>query len=184
MSKMINLERIEEQVGQHNIKILVADDDRGIREVLEDFLKKEGCQVKTASNGLDMLEKAKSEKFDIIVADLMMPGYEGLEILKSCKQLDPDILFIMVTGYSSLETALSAIKEGAYDYVTKPFRLEEMRIVIKNGAERVNLIRQNRMLVEDLRVAYSEIEGLKKCSCANKGNGANGGKCHNGNHEN
>ncbi len=184
MSKMINMERTEEQVVQNNIKILVADDDRGIREVLEDFLKKEGCQVKTARDGLDMLEKAKSEKFDIVVADLMMPGYDGLEILKSCKQLDPDILFIMITGYSSLETALTAIKEGAYDYVTKPFRLEEMQIAIKNGSERVKLIRQNRVLVEDLRVAYSEIEDLKKCSCSNKGNGTNGGCCNNGNHEN
>ena len=180
---MSEMESAEDQVAQNNIKILVADDDRGIRDVLEDFLKNEGCEVKTASDGLDTLEKAKSEKFDIVVADLMMPGADGLEILKSCKQLDPDILFIMITGYSSLETALTAIKEGAYDYVTKPFRLEEMQIAIKNGSERIKLIRQNRMLVEDLRVAYAEIENLKKCSCSNKGNGNNGDEC-NGNHEN
>lgn len=177
------MENAEDQVSQNNIKILVADDDRGIREVLEEFLKNDGCEVKTARDGLDTLEKAKSEKFDIIVADLMMPGVDGLELLKSCKQLDPDILFIMITGHSSLETALTAIKEGAYDYVTKPFRLEEMQIAIKNGSERVRLIRQNRMLVEDLRVAYAEIENLKKCSCSNKGNGTNGGEC-NENHEN
>ena len=178
------MESAEDQVAQNNIKILVADDDRGIREVLENFLKNEGCHVKTASDGLDTLEKAKSEKFDIVVVDLMMPGADGLEILKSCKQLDPDILFIMITGCASLETALTAIKEGAYDYVTKPFRLEEMQIAIKNGSERVKLIRQNRMLVEDLRVAYSEIEGLKKCPCSNKGNGTNGGGCNNGNNGN
>lgn len=177
------MKTVEDQVVQDNIKILVADDDRGIREVLEDFLKNEGCDVKTAKDGSETLEKAKSEKFDIVVADLMMPGADGLEILKSCKQLDPDILFIMITAYSSLETALTAIKEGAYDYVTKPFRLEEMQIAIKNGSDRVKLIRQNRMLVEDLRVAYAEIENLKKCSCSNKDSGNNGSEC-NGNHEN
>ncbi len=181
---MSRIESAEDQVAQNSIKILVADDDRGIREVLENFLKSEGCEVKTAKDGSETLEKAKSEKFDIVVADLMMPGYDGLEILKSCRQLDPDILFIMLTGYSSLETALTAIKEGAYDYVTKPFRLEEMQIAIKNGSERVKLMRQNRMLVEDLRVAYSEMEGMKKCSCSNKGNGKSDGCCNNGNHEN
>ena len=72
MSKM---ESAEDQVAQNNIKILVADDDRGIREVLETFLRNEGCHVKTASDGLDTLEKAKSEKFDIVVVDLMMPGH-------------------------------------------------------------------------------------------------------------
>ena len=99
-------------------------------------------------------------------------------------------VYVRVDGYLPLdygiltETALTAIKEGAYDYVTKPFRLEEMQIAIKNGSERVKLIRQNRMLVEDLRVAYSEIEGLKKCPCSNKGNGTNGGGCNNGNNGN
>lgn len=179
------MKTVEDQiVVQDNIKVLVADDDRGMREVLAEFLKNEGCEVKTAKDGPETLEKAKSEKFDIVVADLMMPGYDGLEILKSCRQLDPDILFIMITGYSSLETAFTAIKEGAYDYVTKPFRLDEIRIAIKNGSERVKLIRQNRMLVEDLRLAYSEIEDLKKCSCSNKDDGTNGGGCNNGNHEN
>ena len=148
----------------NDMKILMADDDQGTREVLEDFLKKRGYYIKTAKDGLEALKKARSEKFDIVVADLKMPGAGGIDVLKSCKQLDPDILVILITGYASLETTLTAIKEGAYDYITKPFRLEEMEIIIKNAAERVRLVRQNRMLVEELRNTYAEIERLKNPS--------------------
>ena len=92
----------------------------------------------------------------------MLPGANGLEILKENRKIDPDILVILITGYASLETAIEAIREGAYDYITKPFRLEEIKIVVNNARERIHLKKENQRLLQQLRDASLQLHMMRK----------------------
>ncbi|MFQ5329564.1 MAG: sigma-54-dependent transcriptional regulator [Thermodesulfobacteriota bacterium] len=139
-------------------KILVIDDDNWIRDVLRDFLSGKGFEVEVVNNGGSALETFKRKGFDIVLVDLKMPGISGIEVLKSLKQLDNDVIVIIMTGYASLETAMQAIKEGAYDYLTKPFQLEELEIAVQNACEKVVLRRQQRMFVDELREIHRKKE--------------------------
>jgi len=91
-----------------------------------------------------------------------MPEIEGIELLKAAKELHPEILVIIVTGFGSLETAVEAIRLGAYDYLQKPFKIEEIQLVVKNACEKIRLQRQNRLLWEQLLSAYEQLASLKK----------------------
>ncbi|MGD9160936.1 MAG: response regulator, partial [Desulfobacteraceae bacterium] len=94
--------------------------------------------------------------------DLMMPGASGLEVLTETRKIDPESLVVLITGFASLETAVQAIREGAYDYITKPFKLEEIKIIVNNAREKISLIRENRKLIEDLQNAYEQLNMMKK----------------------
>ncbi|MBI5892984.1 MAG: sigma-54-dependent Fis family transcriptional regulator [Deltaproteobacteria bacterium] len=155
---------MEKTIKDESYKVLVVDDDKSTREAIEDFLQhqNQNLAIKTASDGYTALDLVKAENFDIIITDLKMPGMDGLEVLKSVKEIEPDAVVILVTGYATVETAIEAMKHGAYDYITKPFRLEELLIVIKNACERVRLKRQNKAMLEELRKSYEEIDRLKK----------------------
>ncbi|MCC6502395.1 MAG: sigma-54-dependent Fis family transcriptional regulator [Deltaproteobacteria bacterium] len=143
-------------------KILITDDDMDLRELLTEAVKNWGYEVSVAKEGDEALRKLRMERFDIVITDLMMPGMDGLALLQKIKELDKEILVIIITGYATIETAVKAIETGAYDYITKPFRLDELMIVIKNACERLRLVLQNRGLLEELRTAYGEIAVLKK----------------------
>jgi len=143
--------------------ILLIDDDRGIRDLLEEFLEERGYEVEAIGDGRDVIGIIKAKVFDVVIVDLKMPGMDGIEVLKRIKQLDPDTVVIIMTGYASLETAIQAIREGAYDYITKPFQLEEMYIAIKNACEKVSLKRQYGMLLSELRQFHKDKrEGIQK----------------------
>ncbi|MBI5902513.1 MAG: response regulator, partial [Deltaproteobacteria bacterium] len=101
------------------------------------------------------------EKYDIVITDLMMPRMDGITLLMKIKELDPSILVIIITGYSTIETAVKAIEAGAYDYIAKPFRLDELMIVLKKTSERLRLVAQNKALLDELRSAYGEMAALK-----------------------
>jgi two-component system response regulator HydG len=134
--------------------ILVADDDPGLRESLERTLTREGYRVITASDGRAALERLQAGSIDLVLTDLKMPGLSGLDLLRAAKAMSPDIDVILLTAFGTVEEAVKAMKEGAYDFLSKPFRREQLLKLIDKALERRSLIAQNRALrqqLEDLR---------------------------------
>ena len=124
------------------IKIMVVDDEHLIRWSLEQNLKKQGYEVVTAGTGEDALRLAREEQPDLVLLDYHLPGINGLEVLQRLKELDEDILVIMVTAQGGLETAVNTMRHGAYDYINKPFNLDEMALVIRKALETSELRRE------------------------------------------
>jgi two-component system response regulator HydG len=134
--------------------LLIADDDPGLRESLERTLTREGYRVVLASDGRAALERVQAGGVDLIVTDLRMPGLTGLELLRAAKAIMPDVDVILLTAFGTVEEAVKAMKDGAYDFLTKPFRREQLIKLIDKALERRDLIEQNRALkkqLEDLR---------------------------------
>jgi len=150
------------QVQDPSIRSVIVDDDRTIGDVLKDLVSKENVSVEVFNDGLEAIEFIAREPVDVVITDLMMPRVGGLEVLHQAKEMNPDVVVIIITGHGSLETAIEAIREGAYDYIKKPFKLQEMEIVFNNAVERVNLIRQNTQLVKELKEAYDQLLSIKK----------------------
>ncbi|NPA49432.1 MAG: response regulator [Thermodesulfobacteria bacterium] len=140
------------------IRILIAEDERPFRVLLSEELQEENRLIKTAADGLEALELLKEEDFDLLITDLKMPQMGGIELLKEAKRLRPDLLVIVITGYASLETAILALKEGAYDYIRKPFSLEELKVSVNNACTRILLERENKRLLEDLKKVYQRLK--------------------------
>jgi len=143
-----------------DFRVLIADDDESVRDVVKDVIAREGFTVTSASDGTDALSKILHGGFHLIISDLKMPGASGLEILKRSLSLDPDASVVIITAYATLHSALEAVKEGAYDYVTKPFRLDEMLVTVGNAYKRAQLIEQNRFLLGKLRGGVNEGDTL------------------------
>ena len=118
--------------------ILVIDDDQTIRDGCSRILSKSGWTVITAENGQKGLDEIRSPRgeIDIVLLDLMMPGLSGMEVLEQSLQIVPDLLVIVITGYATVESAVEAMKRGAYDFVPKPFTPDQLRIVVKRALER------------------------------------------------
>jgi two-component system, NtrC family, response regulator AtoC len=133
-----------------NIKVLVVDDETIMRESLRDWLADAGYEVLTAGNGVEAVELIRSEKPGVAVIDLVLPGSDGLELLRKAKQILPAIQVIMITAYSSVNTAIAAIKEGAYDYIEKPFSPEKVELLVSKLVERQTLIDENIALRQKL----------------------------------
>ena len=150
------------ETGHLSVRILIVDDDKAVAEILRDLLSGPGRTVDVCYDGKEALERIEAKPYDLIIVDLVMPRVGGIEVLTYAKKARPDTIVIIVTGYASLETAIAAIKEGAYDYISKPYKLEEMKIVVDNALERSRLLRENRGLVEKLQGAYRELMELKK----------------------
>ncbi len=134
------------------INILVVDDDKSMREFLELILKRERYDVTCAKDGADAILLLKENFFDLIVTDLMMPAINGLELLKKAKELYPDIKVIMLTAFGTIETAIEAIKLGAYDYITKPFNNDDLRLRIHRAIESQRMEHENIMLKQKLGI--------------------------------
>ena len=136
-------------------RILVVDDEESIREFLDIMLRKEGYEVTLAEDGKVASETLKKKSFDMIISDLQMPNMTGIELLRHVKSTYPDILFMMITAFGTTETAVEAMKIGAYDYLTKPFKIDEVRIIIANALRSKNLEVENRNLKKELEREYS-----------------------------
>jgi len=144
------------------IQILIADDDKAFRALLWETLKTPAREIRLAANGREALDILKEKRFDLLITDIRMPEMGGIELLKAAKRLQPHLLVIIITGYASLETAIQALKEGAYDYIRKPFNLEELKVSVENACVRVLLERENQRLLEDLKKAYRQLKELEK----------------------
>jgi DNA-binding response OmpR family regulator len=145
------------------ISTLIVDDDKTLCKMLEDLLSKDAhLNIISAHDGLDATKKIKEKKFDLILTDLMMPGADGMEVLKTAKEVDENAHVIIITGFASLETAMEAVRKGAYDYITKPFKLEEIKLAVQNACEKIRLVRQNEFLIDSLKQAHEELEALQE----------------------
>lgn len=121
---------------QDKAKILIAEDEKGMMDVLDIFLQEEGYQTTLARDGRAALEAIERDIFDLVITDVKMPYADGFEVLKKVKEVSPDTVVIMITAFGTTEAAFEAIKSGAYDYIEKPFKIEELRVVIKRALER------------------------------------------------
>ena len=146
------------------VKILVVDDEAIIRESLGDWLKDSGYQVFTAENGHKALEVIEKEKPGIMIADLVMPGIDGIELMKRAKAQQPKIEVVIITAYASIPTAITAMKEGAYDYIEKPFCPERAELLIKKLAEHQELLEENVSLRQKLEDRYHFEDIIAKSS--------------------
>ncbi len=138
-----------------DIKILIVDDESSLRDMLAILLQREGYQVHQAKNGVDALERISEGSFDLVITDMRMPVMGGLELLKQLREQEHEVAVVMLTAFSSMEEAVEAMKLGAYDYITKPFKNDEIRVVVKNALERKALKEENRQLKQQLGQRFS-----------------------------
>ncbi len=136
-------------------RILVVDDEESIREFLDIMLRKEGYDVTCVEDGQKAIDILKKKSFDLVISDLQMPNVTGIELLKHCREAYSELLFMMITAFGTAESAVEAMKMGAYDYITKPFKIDEVRINIANALRSRNLEVENRVLRKELQKEYS-----------------------------
>jgi two-component system response regulator PilR (NtrC family) len=139
---------------QHGL-IHIIDDEPIIHEVLGDLLTAEGYEVESSLNGEEALEKFSPDTSDLILLDLLMPGMNGIEVLKRIKKIDPQAVIIIITAYASVESAISAMKIGAFDYIQKPFKHDELLLTIQRAWEHKNLLDENIRLKDELKGKFS-----------------------------
>ncbi len=132
-------------------RILVVDDERSMREFLEIFCRREGHEVVTASTVDEALTALGADDFDVVISDVQMPGKTGLDLLREARPHALETVFIMITAFASTETAIEAMKQGAYDYLTKPFKMDEVRLVVEKALEKRLLTSENERLRSELR---------------------------------
>ncbi len=146
------------------MKVLIVDDDEDMRATLTDFItSKMGVKVRTAADVPEAkrILQAEVPPFDLVLADLKLPGGTGLDVLKAAHARSSDSLITIITGYASLETAIEAIRLGAYDYMTKPFSLDEIGVHVRNMIERVSLSKENARLSLRLQELYEQVNRLQ-----------------------
>ena len=134
--------------------ILIVDDEKSLLDLLSTVFKKEGYGVKVASSGTQAREILEKESVDLVITDIKMPQTSGMDVLKFAKDLDPEIPVILITAYGSIKQAIDALKAGALDYVVKPFDVEELKILVGRGLEKLHLKQENILLKRDLKDRY------------------------------
>jgi DNA-binding NtrC family response regulator len=142
--------------------IVVIDDEEIMREILETLLSREGYDVRLASNAEEGLQLARSVPFDAAIVDVMMPGMDGISALDELKKIDDDLPVLMITAFASVENAIAAMKRGAFDYITKPFKNDEVLVVLRNALAQRRLVAENRALRQNLQARanrFGEIIG-------------------------
>lgn len=135
-------------------RILIVDDDESLRWVTQAQLQQSGYEVAAAEDGASALEQIRSFSPDLVITDLKMPGMSGLDLLKEIRADHPDILVIMVTAFGTVENAVEAMKAGAYDYITKPVNIDELRLIVDRGLEHLGLQEEVRVLRSSLDQKY------------------------------
>ncbi len=145
---------------RRNGSILVIDDEEIMREILETLLVREGYEVRLAANAAEGLELAKTLPFDAAIVDVMMPGMDGVQTLDELKRIDDELPVLMITAFASVENAIAAMKRGAFDYVTKPFKNDEVLAVLRNAVERRRLMAENTALRQNLQAQYHKFSGI------------------------
>ncbi|MBI5776390.1 MAG: sigma-54-dependent Fis family transcriptional regulator [Nitrospirae bacterium] len=131
-------------------KILIVDDERSLRDVLSIMLKRAGYDISVASDGDEAIARIEKELFDLVITDLKMPKVGGLDVLKAVKDASPDSVVLLITAFASAESAVEAMKLGAYDYLTKPFQVDEVQLIIRNALEKRRLATENMLLKREM----------------------------------
>jgi DNA-binding NtrC family response regulator len=151
------------------IRILIVDDDKEIRNILSIFLSEDtNSIIETAGTGEEAFSKYVNAPYDIVLTDINMPGMTGIELIKQLKLREDTVEFIIITGYASVDTAIEAVKVGAFDYVVKPFKFEELKIVVHNAKDKIILKKTNNELVKKLKDVYKEIDRYSKIKFDNQ----------------
>jgi DNA-binding NtrC family response regulator len=141
-------------MSNERTRILVVDDEEIVRESLGGWLEKDGYHIATAPEGATALGKIKAERWSILLVDLKMPGVDGLQVLEEAKKLQPDLAVVIMTAYATVDTAVAAMKLGAYDYLVKPFDPEELSMMMQKIVSQQVLVRENVVLRQALRKEY------------------------------
>ena len=149
------------------ISILIVDDEESVRDSLYNWFLEDGFRVESAENAKKALTILESDRFDIILADIKMPGMDGLEMLRRIKSLKPDAIVIVMTAFATVDTAVKALKDGAYDYVTKPFDPDDLTHLIRNATKQISLADENETLKKKV-VSLENVEDLIGASDAMK----------------
>jgi two-component system, NtrC family, response regulator len=144
--------------------ILVVDDEKNYLIVLEALLSSEGYEIMTSDNARSALHCIRNADLDLVITDVKMPGMSGMELLSECGKIKPDLPVIIMTAYGTIEMAVEAMKQNAYDYITKPFQNEQLKLTIRKALEKYRLVKENRRLSEALsdRFRYGNIIGKSK----------------------
>jgi DNA-binding NtrC family response regulator len=143
---------------EYMARILIVDDEQIALKNLEHIMKREGYEVMGTQSGVNALRLLEDKIFDVVITDLKMEKVDGMQILKRCKELYPDTEVIMITGYATLQSAIEAMKKGAYDYIAKPFKLDEVRKVVSEAVEKVRLKNENRELREQIETYQGKVK--------------------------
>jgi DNA-binding NtrC family response regulator len=146
-------------MGSIDIRVLVVDDDVDLRAALTEYISKMGVKVRTAGNVTEAqyLLQGESVPFDLVLTDLKIPGGSGMDVLRAAHTRSPESLVTIITGYASMETAIEAIRLGAYNYITKPFSLNEIGVLVRNMIERITLSKENARLSIRLQELYQQV---------------------------
>jgi len=140
---------------QRKGRILIVEDEKSMRELLRMLLEGEGYDVISASDGLDGSSYIERDIFDLLITDIKMPGLDGFELLKKIKEISPETLVIMVTAFGTTESAIEAMKRGAYDYINKPFNIDELRIIVRKALEKKRLSEEISLLRQKVETTYA-----------------------------
>jgi two-component system response regulator PilR (NtrC family) len=140
--------------------ILVIDDEEIMREILDALLTREGYAVRLAASAADGLELARTVPFDAAIVDVMLPDSDGIAVLEELRRIDEELPVIMITAFASVENAIAAMKRGAYDYITKPFKNDEVLVVLKNATERRRLVAENKALRQNLQARATKFADI------------------------
>jgi DNA-binding NtrC family response regulator len=124
------------------IHILVVDDDQVLADMVVEYLSSRGFSANPAYSGIEALEKFRQGAFEIVITDLMMPDMDGMDLLEAVRKIDSQVEVLVITGYGTISSAVQAIKNGAYDFIAKPFKMEDLEVVINRALERHTLIKQ------------------------------------------
>jgi two-component system, NtrC family, response regulator PilR len=149
-------------------KILIVDDERSLRDVLGIMLKRAGYDVSVASDGDEAIARIEKELFDLVITDLKMPKTGGLDVLKAVKDASPDSVVLIITAFASAESAVEAMKLGAYDYLTKPFQVDEVQLIIRNALEKRRLSTENMLLKREMAAAALQTKLIGKSDAMQK----------------
>ena len=149
-------------MSNERTRILVVDDEEIVRESLGGWLEKDGYTIATLPDGRSAIEKLKGERWSIMIVDLKMPGMDGLQVLEEAKKLQPDVAVVIMTAYATVDTAVTAMKMGAYDYLVKPFDPEELSLMMQKIVSQQSLVRENAVLRQALKQEYRFRDLLSK----------------------
>ncbi len=140
--------------GSKREKILIVEDEKSMNEVLRILLESEGFDVTSAFDGSEGIECLEKDIYDLVITDIRMPGVDGFEVLKKAKELSPDTVVIMITAFGTNESVLEAMKLGAYDYIHKPFQVDEIRIIVNKALEKRRMKKEIELLREEIKTNY------------------------------